>query len=195
MDSVKIRKYRPDDKDNLRYICRETAGEYFRKSEKLLSAVPVIYSDYFTENEPENIFVIADADDKASGYIICSSDYDGFMKKMHKTYIPKAVKTDIGMLPVCFGYMAAMRRGGRKNSTHLHIDILPEYQHMGLGTELIDTLRNHLREKGIKKLSVNTIDRNESAYKFYMKYGFKENLHLVGSIYSLTIPTETEAWK
>lgn len=190
MDSVKIRKYQSKDKENLRYICRETTGEYFRKSEKLMDAVPIIYSDYFTENEPDNIFVVADSSDNAVGYIICSSDYDGFMKKMRRTYIPKAVKAHVGMLPVCTGYMAAMLRGGRKNSTHLHIDILPDYQHMGLGTELIDTLRNHLNEKGIKNLSVNTIDRTESAYKFYMKYGFKENSHLVGNIYSLTIPTE-----
>lgn len=192
MSEVCIRKYKTEDKENLRYICRETAGEYFRKSEKLLDAVPIIYSDYFTENEPENIFVIADGDDRAVGYIICSSDYGLFMKQMHKKYIPQAVKCHIGMLPVCLGYFTAMRYDGRKNGTHLHIDILPEYQHKGLGTELINTLRNHLYEKGIDRLSVNTIDRNESAYKFYMKYGFRENKHYFGSLYSLTIPTKTE---
>lgn len=197
MKSSAIRKYRADDKENLRYICRETAGEYFRKSERLMDAVPIIYSDYFTENEPENIFVIADADDKAVGYIICSSDYDGFLRKMHKKYMPQAVKCHAAMLPVCIGYMAAMRRNGRKNCTHLHIDILPDYQHMGLGTQLINELRKHLYSKGIKNLGVNSIDRNESAYKFYRKYGFSEKYHLIGSLYSLTISTEigTEADK
>ena len=193
----RIRKYRPEDKERLRYICRETAGDYFKKSERLLDAVPIIYSDYFTENEPENIFVVTDDSDAAYGYIICSTDADGFMKKMRKTYIPRALRCHTGMLPVCTGYMAAMVRNGRANSTHLHIDILPELQHMGFGTQLIDELRNHLNRMGIKNLSVNTINRNESAYKFYMKYGFKENTHYFGSLYSLTIPTEirTEAKK
>ena len=185
-----IRKYRDADKENLRYICRETAGDYFRTDEKILNAVPVIYSDYFTENEPENIFVIADKDDKAVGYILCSTDYELFKKKMTGKYIPAAVKASMKMAPVCLGYMTAFLTNGKENSTHLHIDILPDYQHMGLGSQLIDELRDHLAAKGIKKLSVNTIDRTESAYKFYMKYGFIENRHYVGSLYSLTIPTE-----
>lgn len=185
-----IRKYKASDKENLRYICRETAGDYFRTDEKILNAVSVIYSDYFTENEPENIFVIADKDDKAVGYILCSTDYELFKKKMREKYIPAAVKASIKMLPVCLGYMTAFLTNGKENSTHLHIDILSGYQHMGLGSQLIDTLRDYLCERAIKKLSVNTIDRTESAYKFYMKYGFKENRHYVGNLYSLTISTE-----
>lgn len=184
-----IRKYKASDKENLRYICRETAGDYFRTDKKILNAVSVIYSDYFTENEAENIFVIADKDNNAVGYILCSTDYELFKKKMRGKYIPDAVKTSIKMLPVCLGYMTAFLTNGKENSTHLHIDILPDYQHIGLGSQLIDTLRDYLCEKGITKLSVNTIDRTESAYKFYMKYGFKENRHYVGSLYSLTIPT------
>lgn len=189
---VAIRKYRKTDREALRYICRETAGDYFRKSERLTDAVPVMYSDYFTENEPDNIFVIADAQDRAVGYIECSSDYSLFMKKMHTVYIPRAVKTHPGMFPACFGYMTAMRMQGRRDGVHLHIDILPGYQHMGLGTKLIDTLRDHLSAKGIDTLAVNTIERTAPAYKFYIKYGFRENRHYYGSLYSLTIPTGRE---
>lgn len=192
MNSCTIRKYKDGDKENLRYICRETAGEYFLKSERLHDAVPVIYSDYFTENESENIFVLADGDDKAVGYIICSTDCRLFYKKMQSVYVPRAVREHVGMLPVCIGYLAAMRRGGKKNSVHLHIDILDDYQHMGYGTQLIDALRAELYSRGIENLSVNTIDRGESAYKFYMKYGFKENIHLIGNIVSLTIPTKKQ---
>lgn len=187
--SVTIRKYRPGDKNDLRYICRETTGDYFRKSERLTDAVPVIYSDYFTENEPGNIFVAADENDRAVGYIICSTDYGLFMKKMHGTYVPRAVRTHPGMLPACLGYLTAMRMQGRKDGVHLHIDILPGYQHMGLGTKLIDTLREYLRSQGIEKLAVNTIERSAPAYKFYIKYGFRENRRFFGELYSLTIPT------
>lgn len=185
-----IRKYRQEDKENLRYICRETAGEVFRKRESLLNAVPCLYNDYFTENEPDNIFVIDDGNGKAVGYIICVSDVKGFRKKLSREYIPKAIKADRGMFPACMAYKFSMILEGKKNGVHLHIDILPDYQRTGFGTKLIDTLRNHLYGKGIKTLSVNTIARDSSAYKFYIKYGFRENLHYVGNIVSLTIPTE-----
>lgn len=187
-----IRKYRADDKERLRYICRETAGDIFRKSEKLLNAVPVLYNDYFTENEPDNIFVIADSEDRACGYIICASDVRNFRKKLLRSYTPKAVKSDIGMLPACMAYIGSMIIEGRKNGVHLHIDILPEYQRMGLGSKLITELRQHLDSKGIETVSVNTISRKSSAYKFYIKYGFKENLHYAGDLVSLIIPTKTE---
>lgn len=183
-----IRKYEPRDKESLRYICRETAGEYFRKTPEMLYAVPVIYSDYFTENEPENIFVVTDDADNAVGYIECSSDADKFSSKM-PVYMKKARKQSRAMLPCCIGYFTAWKMNGRKNSVHLHIDILPEYQHCGYGTKLIDALRQHLHENGIERLGVNTIDRGAPAYKFYRKYGFTELRHYTGSLYSLTIGT------
>lgn len=189
---ARIRKYKEDDKERLRFICRETAGEYFRKSSRMLDAVPIIYSDYFTENEPENIFVIADENDTAAGYIICSSDVRNFRKKMLRVYIPRAVKASVRMLPACVGYFGAHIVSGKKNGVHLHIDILPGFQHKGYGTKLIDALRAHLHSLGVPILCVNTIDRGEPAYKFYKKYGFSENKHYVGDIYSLSIPTETE---
>lgn len=43
-----------------------------------------MFNDYFTECEPEYIFVIANEMDEAVGYIICSTNYEKFMK-MHKT--------------------------------------------------------------------------------------------------------------
>ncbi len=187
-----IRHYRPEDKDRLRYICRETAGDFFRKSESLLNSVPVLYNDYFTENEPDNIFVIADSEDQACGYIICAADVRSFRKKLARHYAPAAVKSDIGMFPACMAYIGSMIIEGRKNGVHLHIDILPEYQRMGLGSKLITELRQNLYSKGIETVSVNTISRKSSAYKFYIKYGFKENLHYAGDLVSLIISTKTE---
>jgi len=185
-----IRKYRTGDKENLRHICIETAADFFRKSDRLMNSVPTLYNDYFTENEPDNIFVVDDGDGNAVGYIICTSDTKGFLKKLSKSYFPRAVKSDLMMVLPCMAYFCTMLVEGKKNGVHLHIDILPEYQHRGFGTKLIDSLRVHLYEKGIPAVSVNTIDRKSSAYKFYIKYGFKENLHYAGNIVSLVIPTK-----
>ena len=56
---------------------------------------------------------------------------------------------------------------------HLHIDILPEYQHMGLGTKLMDALCDNLRQKKVKGVMFTVWHKNYNAIKFYEKYGFK----------------------
>ena len=185
-----VRKYQEKDKERLRYICRETAGDDFKKNKNTLNAVPVIYSDYFTEIEPENIFVAADADDNAVGYILCSTDREKFRRIMMKKYMKKAVSVGRGILPCCIGYSMAWLMSGKEQSCHLHIDILPEYQHGGLGSKLIDTLRDHLKEKGFAELYVNTIDVNAPAYGFYMKYGFHRTRRFTKTIYGLAISTD-----
>lgn len=184
-----IRKYKPSDRERLREICKITAGDVFRKTDELWNAVPVIYSDYFTDNEPQNIFVAVDENDIPVGYIECSSDRKLFSKTMKK-YMLRAAKSHRFMALTGFAYMTAFTVGGKKNSTHLHIDIIPEYQHKGLGSGLLDAEREHLSEQGIKYLNVCTITRDASAYSFYRKYGFEECLHYGFGYYSLNIPTD-----
>ena len=70
--------------------------------------------------------------------------------------------------------------------THLHIDILPEAQRMGLGTKLIDTLCAHLKEKNIKNVSVLTISTDSMGYKFYTKYGFRTVSRITPTRISMT---------
>ena len=55
---------------------------------------------------------------------------------------------------------------------HFHVDILPEYQRMGMGGKLIDTLCDHLKQKGVKGMCLTCGPRNEKAMKFYEKYNF-----------------------
>lgn len=184
----KIRKYKPSDKQALREICMETADDFFKKNDKLINAIPVIYSDYFTDCEAQNIFVAADESDRAVGYIICSSDTALFKKKMKKIYMPKAIKMHPFMFFVCFAYMTAIKMH-RGNIVHLHIDITSSYQHMGVGTALIDALREYLAENGETMLYVNAIKRKASAYNFYRKYGFQETAVLAPDFVTLGIPT------
>ena len=55
---------------------------------------------------------------------------------------------------------------------HFHVDILPEYQRMGMGGKLVDTLCAHLKQKGVKGVCLTCGPRNERAMKFYEKYSF-----------------------
>ena len=62
-----IRPYRPEDRDRLRQICRETAAKPFQRTGRTLEAVTLIYNDYFTAYEPDHIFVLVDESDRAVG--------------------------------------------------------------------------------------------------------------------------------
>ncbi len=186
---IEIRKYKETDKSQVQYICKATAGEFFSKNEIILNALPLVYNDYFTENEADNIFVLSD-DGKAVGYILCSSDYRSFMKKMRKIYLPKIRKQSLFLYAVAVGYLATMVLATAEYGTHLHIDLLPEYQHMGYGSQMIDVLRKHLSAKGIETLSVNVIERNSDACKFYVKCGFEKNKTFTKDLISLKINTK-----
>ena len=184
-----IRKYAPGDKELLRAVCMETAGEVFHRSERLLKAVPVIYNDYFTECEPENVFVAADEDGRAVGYVICAADRKLFLRRMLFHYIPTAARMHPFMLLCGLAGVAAVLRNGKNAFTHMHIDLTAAYQHKGAGSALINTLRDHLAAKGIDTLHINSITRDADAYPFYMKYGFTESKKLIAGYYALGIPT------
>lgn len=56
---------------------------------------------------------------------------------------------------------------------HLHIDILEEFQHRGIGTKLISALETHLKKMKIKGVCLGTSERNNKAIPFYKKNGYK----------------------
>lgn len=173
-----IRKYIPSDKDHLRYICKETTGEENKKNDALLDSIAVIFNDYFTENEPDNIFVAVNEENIPVGYVICSTDISLFRKKMLTVYRKRVQNLYPASLFMHFASVIAVFITKKDYRTHLHIDILPEAQRQGLGTRLIDALTEHLKEKGIKNVSVLTVSKKSMGYKFYIKYGFRK----IGSI-------------
>lgn len=173
MEKAFIRKYTQSDRENVRKVCIDTADASFKKSKKMLDCVPIIYNDYFTEQEPENIFVIDDGNGKAVGYILCSTDFEKFVKMNKEIYLKRLLKTHLPSAAILLMYIHQLKKI-KRNSVHLHIDILPEFQHSGFGTELIDTLYKHLKENGHTTLSVCGISRNSGAYGFYTKCGFHE---------------------
>ena len=62
---------------------------------------------------------------------------------------------------------------------HLHIDIYKEYRGNGTGTQLVQTLVDHLRQKGIKGVQLCVDAENEKAIRFYERNGFKKLMFFV----------------
>ncbi len=169
---ITIRKYEDSDFEKVRYICLNADGPDEAPDEKTAPFFFATYCDYYTENEPENCFVL-DSDGEAVGYIIAAEDYDSFKKIFDEKYLPRV--RHYGQPRYGWAVHSSDEQGEVKESypAHLHINILPEYQRMGLGSRLIDTLINHLKEKGIVGVCLTCGWFNKNAIAFYKKYGFK----------------------
>ncbi len=189
---MNIRKYKPDDRQRLRHICKETAWDSYKKDVNKLETVPIVYNDYFTEYESENIFVAVNEKDEPIGYVICSTDFELFKSKMLneiKDTVYKTKKFEIWQIYMVIAVLTMLKPQYR---THLHIDILPEYQHMGIGSELLKCLSLHLWENNIDYMSVCGISKNSVGYKFYCKFGF-EKIKVHGALnVSMTYKTKKE---
>ena len=166
---MEIRSFDEKDRENCRDICHKTAtAPEYVKSKDL---VCLLYCDYYLDNEPDNCFVLADEDDNTIGYILCGVDQWAFDKGM-KPYLKKVRKLSFGQW---FGHMVAnlAEKGlAKKYPSHLHIDILPEGQRQGYGTQLIKALEDHLRAVGSKGVRLGVGGSNTGAHAFYEANGY-----------------------
>jgi len=140
------------------------------------------YVDYYIEHEPHNCFVIADEEDSAVGFILCAEDYRPYREIFMRDYVPRTRGFPLPMRVECLGAAILPKFFYEKYPAHLHIDILPEYQRMGLGNQLMDTLTAHLRAKGIPGVMLGVGSKNVKGKSFYSKYGFKKLLRIPFSI-------------
>lgn len=169
---VYIRKYEEKDYEDVRFVCLNSEGPEEAPDVDTGRFIHYTFCNYYIEKEPENCFVVDDGG-KAVGYIICAENFDKFKKVFDEEYLP--LTEQFGEDRYEWAYTAYNAQGEFKNDypAHLHIDILPEYQRMGMGGKLVEALCDHLSEKGVKGVCLTCGPRNERAKNFYKKYGFE----------------------
>lgn len=170
-----IRPYQEKDKNNVRNICISTSVGY-EAPEKEKLFILNLYCDYYIEQEPQNCFVLADGNDDAVGYILCSENLKRYTKNMC-TY--RSLIRSKGMMKYLYswGEIIAHLPASKKCKAHMHIDILPDYQHKGYGSMLVNALKENLSSKGINSVMLVVGADNKNAVKFYKKNGFKSYLN------------------
>jgi len=174
-----IRPYQPKDKENVRTVCIRTGPGSALQPGPARKTLLATYCDYYIECEPHNCFVVADDADKAVGYILCAEDYWRYRARFLREYVPRAQ----GLRQLeNWGAAWLPRLFAKRYPAHLHIDILPGYQRMGLGSQLMNTLTAQLREKGIPGVMLGVGAGNEKGRNFYRKYGFKKLLRIPGCV-------------
>lgn len=167
---MNIRPYMEKDKENVRHVCIVTAG-CTGKPENERQFILKLYCDYYIENEPDNCFVLADDNDEAVGYILCSENF-GKYRKNFRPYIKEIARFGFFKSLFARGEVLAHLPASKRCSAHMHIDILPEYQGKRFGNELLTALKNHLKNKRVNGLMLVVGAENKRAVKFYKKNGF-----------------------
>ena len=168
---MNIRPYNAKDKEDVHFVCLNSDGPY-KSSKRGINFSLAVYCDYYIENEPENCFVATDEKDKAIGYIICTENFDKFKEIYMADYYTRIKKWEYRRRKSALRSIIPHEKYKQNYPAHLHIDILPEYQRMGLGHKLTDALVEQLKAKGVKGIMLTTWIKNEIGRGFYDKYGF-----------------------
>lgn len=166
-----IRPYESKDKENVRFVCLNSEGPC-KSSKRARNFTLAVYCDYYIENEGGNCFVAADETDRAIGYVICTENFDIFKERFIKNYYTRIKKWEYRRRKSALRSIIPQEDFKAEYPAHLHIDVLPEYQRMGLGRKMTDALVEHLRNKGVKGVMLTVWIHNEKGRAFYEKYGF-----------------------
>ena len=177
---MKIRSYQLKDYERMHKICFETSSGF--DSEKGRIALYATYCDYYIKEEPNSCFVAVNEDDEAIGYVICAPDDERYQKIFNEKYAPVLRKASPKRYFFYFVNEKLCAKIKKLYPAHLHIDILPEGQRMGLGTMLMDTLISYLKENGVKGVYLVCGASNKKGVSFYRKYGFTEYANKFGSV-------------
>jgi len=167
-----IRPYQPKDKENVRHVCTQTGPSAALREGPARTAQLATYCDYYIEREAQNCFVIAGGGDEAVGYILCAENYRRYRARFMREYLPRVKGLRLRL--ECWGAAWLPRWYAKKYPAHLHIDILPDYQRQGLGSQLMDALTARLRARGVPGVMLGVSAGNEKGRNFYKKYGFRQ---------------------
>jgi ribosomal protein S18 acetylase RimI-like enzyme len=171
---MKIRDYKDSDLPYLKKICQDTAIINFHKSKRKRELVYLMYLDYYLKYEKENALVLADDNDVARGYIVCSLN-----SKLYETKMKKEYRKEIFKRSLIVGIFSLFQdhknfKLNEKYSGGFHINIEHDYQGKGYGTKLLDALQKKVIASGNKYMFLVTKDENTRGYPFYKHYRFKE---------------------
>lgn len=174
-----IRKYKAEDKENVLKVLYETSSMP-TETEEQREFLRLMFNDYYTEEEPDNCFVV-DCGGEAVGYIICAENYKRYERVFKDKYIPLIKRLGMTYLITAVGELFIHRLISKRFPAHLHIDILPVCQGVGAGSELVRALCEHLASKGVKGLMLSCGMGNKGAIRFYKKNNFRMLINFFGN--------------
>ncbi|MBN1230330.1 MAG: GNAT family N-acetyltransferase [Anaerolineales bacterium] len=150
----------------------------------------LIFLRYYERYEKRNFFVaIEKKNGRCLGYICGSQETTtqekDFSRKMFWRIFVRLIFVTSWKFPKSVNTLLRMIREWRSVDTtkrddfykdypaHLHINVRPDSQGLGIGKMLMDQFEKHLIENQVPGVHLETTDHNTKAVPFYEKMGFK----------------------
>jgi ribosomal protein S18 acetylase RimI-like enzyme len=180
-----IRPYRPEDRDALYDVCLRTGDDggdatSLYRDPHLLGEV---YVGPYLEFEPDWAWVV-EGDAAVAGYILCAPDTPTFERRCDRDWWPAlrgryplgavaAGTADAGVVDLIHDPPRAADALLEHYPAHLHVDLAPEVQGLGLGGALMTVLLDSLRTHGAPGIHLGVSAGNPRAIGFYEHLGFE----------------------
>lgn len=184
MPEPTLRSYEPRDRAALYAICLETGdggadASTLYRDPTLLGEV---YVGPYVDFEPEWARVIQQQD-RVSGYLLCAPDTLAFEERCEREWWPALRaryprhsfdegSADQNMVEHFYNPHRSDPELATRFPAHLHIDLLPSTQGLGLGGGLMLDLFERLRAARIPGLHLGVSNSNTRAIGFYRHLGF-----------------------
>jgi ribosomal protein S18 acetylase RimI-like enzyme len=181
-----VRAYRPSDLDALYEICLRTGLAGGDASDVIVDPrlLGELYVAPYAVLEPERAFVVDDGSDTPGGYIVGALDSRAFEAACERSWWPALRQRhpdgqDTGrfddlLVALIHRPLAAAEDLVARYPSHLHIDLLPQFQGRGLGRRLMERLCEALVAGGSTGVHLGVSVANERATAFYRHLGFEE---------------------
>ena len=179
-----IRTYTAADYDAVSDICVRTAerGGDARGLYSSDELMPDIFVRPYAAFDPELTFVVDDGE--VGGYIVGVADTREFVEWYSREWLPGFAQKYVHIQPhttkpemithLGFWPERMLIDEVDEYPAHLHIDLLPRLQGKGYGRQLIETLSDALRARGVRGLHLSMDAANTNARAFYDRIGFTE---------------------
>lgn len=183
---ISYRACRRSDADAIAEISYRTGymGEDAKGHFRDVKLFGYLFGLYYVLFEPENGFVAEDSG-QVVGYIVGTADAAGlprrFSRQMLWRLLLRLILFTSWRYPKDFFEVLYWNRHNDEVNAappagypaHLHINIMPGYQRLGIGGELIRLFEERLRANKIAGVYLETSNHNVKAIPFYMKQGFE----------------------
>lgn len=177
--NIQIENANFNDIPELEEICLLTSdsgkdGTHLYSDRRLIGQ---IYLTPYVLFDPSCTFV-AKINGKCIGYIVGCYESKDFYTYLNNMYLPKVRNHFTNAITSNDANVINMIQNGVEYElypnypSHLHIDILPEGQGIGLGRKLIDTFNSNLKSHGYNGVYLGVNKYNTNAQGFYKKMGF-----------------------
>jgi GNAT superfamily N-acetyltransferase len=180
-----IRPYEARDYDAVSRICLLTAEVGGDASGLFVSddLMPDVFARPYLIYQPDLAFVV-DVGDGAEGYILGVADTRAFVEWFRREWVPRLAERYEHTEPIVTKDDLIRHLGFWPENmlipevdeypAHLHIDLLSHLQGKGIGRELVETLVEALRARGVRGLRLTMDGLNVNARQFYDHVGFHE---------------------